>query len=288
MADLISTTFDHKFYPGDMVGLTFLTALQAAEGAATYGNTTAVGEFAQATDATNATMRSEATAFWTTGVPDAGSTTAKTGLSSTTPFEFFEAFRSSAAAAGTWRYADGAGQTGTTVTGLNWAKGLRALPTFTGVWDYLVAFTSNSTYETADDTAPQAVAAALTGTYDPTLALATTLIVSGTNASKNGSSRYDWATTGLMAEIQTTRGASGLGNAKAEVARPRRRYVDPTPRASRTDWLGLRGQSGLDFQVSFTDTVEGASRQVIDVLRAAMLMNAYRYTPQTWNLPDLT
>lgn len=291
----ITTTFDHLYYPGDMVGSTFISALVAALGGVTAGYGTATGEFAQATAGHTSVMLAEAAAFWTTGIPDTGTATAKTGLSASTPYEFFEAFHSGASANGVWRRLGDAFDLnvyvyGPSISGLNWAKGLRALPTFTTAYDYLMAFDSNAALETAATASPTTIAAATTGEYDPTLALATNLAVSGTYAAQNGSSRYDWATTGLMAAIQTTRNPARLQAAKDEIARPRRRYVDPTPRSGLTDWLGLRGQSGLDFQVSFTDTIAGADRQVIDVMRAAMVMGAYRHTPQAWTLqlPGLT
>ncbi len=274
-----TTVFDHTFYPGDANGLTFLAALSAVEGDATYGDAATVGEYAYATSATNSTMQAEAVTFWAAGVPDAGSSTPKTGLSASTPFEFFEAFRSDLGANGTWRYADGDAQTGTTVTGLNFAKGLRALgSSFRDVWAWLMTFTSNPTYQSAPGVAPKALAAAQTGDYDPTLALATTLCVAGSYANQNASSLYEWATTGLLAAF-----SSSLKAAKDAIAVPRVRYNEPTPRQAETDYVGMRGRSGLSFQVSFYDSNVTRHQNVVS---AAMLMAAYRYAPQTFGLKD--
>ncbi len=277
----MTITFDHRFYPGDLNGLTALAKLQALAGNITVGDATAVGVFNAATASTLSAMQTEALAFWTTGVADAGSTTAKTGMSTSTPFEFFEAFRSDLAAAGTWRYADGAAQTGATVTGMNFAKGLRALgAAFAAVWTWLMTFTTNAAYQSAAGVTARALAAAETGDYDPTLALATVLTVKG--ASQNGSSKYEWATMGLLAAFN----AAGLKAAKDAIAVPRVRYDEPTPRRAETDYVGVRGRSGLSFQVSFTETVNAASRRVRDVVSAAMLMGAYRQAPQTFGLKD--
>lgn len=280
-----TTTFDHKYYPGDANGITFLAALAAVEGDQTYGDASAVGDFAQATAALNSAIRAEAIAFWTTGVPDAGSTTAKTGLSATTPYEFFEAFHNASAAAGTWRYADGIGQTGTTVTGMNFAKGLRALGTaFTAVWSWLMSFTSNSSNRTSATASPSDISGGITGTYDPTICLARTLIA--TTKMEAAGTKYEWATVGLLAAFQSVGNAGALKNAKDTLAVPRIRYDKPTPARAETDNLGLRGRSGLSYQVSFTEGIGGAPRRVRDVVSAAMLMAAYRNTPQLWNLKD--
>lgn len=285
----ITTTYDHLFYPGDLLGLIALDKLAALAGDVTLGDAAAVGEFSAATAAPVSTMLADATAFWTTGVADALAATPKTGFSSATPYEFFESFRSDVSAAGTWRYADGAGQTGTTITGRNWAGGVRAWQAHAGydakvadVWGYLMGFSSNPTLEAPASYSPLQIAQSRVGTFDPTLCLTTTLYVAGAQARQNASDYYDWACAGLMAATQASQSAAKIETAKNTVAKLRERDGSAfTYGKSQLDNIVLLGTSGLSFQTGYADI----AARTIDCAGAAMCGNLYRQSPKAFNMP---
>jgi hypothetical protein len=275
----VSTTFDHDYNQLDLVGLEFLALAQSIEGDVTVGDATAVGEYASATAAALSVMQADATVFWLTGVTEPGSTTDVTGFSSTTPKDYFDSFRSDAAASGYWA--------GTGTNGQSWASSLRsAYNAGTAAlkaqavtnWTWLMTFTSNPAYETTA-TSPSAIAAAVTGTYDPKICLST---VVSTSNKYNDSSYYDWSCCGPMSVVQAAQDPASLRAAKEAVVVPQRRYDEPTPRSEQIDYVYLRGKSGLSYQVQFTDN--GTRRY--DCLAIASLMDVFRHQPQTFNLKD--
>lgn len=289
---IYNVTYDHDLYPGDLVCLEFLDALLAQEGDITLGDTTAVGAFAQATDASISTMKAAALAFWSTGVADSGSTTAVSGLSASTPREYFDGYYNGPGGTGTWQF-DSTDSGGKYVTGLNFAKALRGLYDSYGystlvasLWTWLAAFTSNSAHETTAGLGNQAAGLATTGDYDPANALATKLRVqtaAGTTASDNGSELYDWATVGLLGPLRAARDASNFTEAKRAMSRPRRRAYSGIA-AQTMDLPTLRGRSGLSFQMAFSETILSASRKVYDVVSAAMSALSYREQPKIYGI----
>jgi hypothetical protein len=288
---LYNARFSHDLYVGDLVALEFLTAVQAEEGERTYGNTTAVGDFAYATNATPAEMIAAAKLFWTDGVAPIGTTTAVSGISASTPREYYDGYPgmgtwggSPSPGTGTWQYTSS-----TYITGRNFALGCRGWfaqagydTTLAAIYAWLRASTSNATYETATTTSSQQLYALETGTYDPNVALAT-LIDVATNT--NASSRYDLATVGLMAPIQSARDVGSFATAKETVSKPLR-FAYHGRDSARFYRASLRGKTGLGYQVQFTETVSSASRRVYDVLAAAIIGLAYRESPTIFTSRD--
>jgi len=227
-------------------------------------------------------------AFWLTGTRDATTGNVQTGLSATTPAELFAPFPSGT---GSWEYFDNGPTNGTTVRALQFATALFALwhveglsAQVTEIDDWLYTFTSNSTYETAAGTSDSALARAQTGTYDPTIAPSTVLLVrDSTNGyaatAKNGSSLYDWASLGLMASIRAARHASTFKASRLAALGKRLRFADGLPSDYVYDYISLRGRSGLTFQTGFTETIVGLSRMANDGVAAARFGNVFRQQP---------
>ncbi len=255
--------FDVNFYPGDLVCLWGLTLILAIAGDGTYGaDTTLSGLYASAPQRLLSTTIAQIRAFWLNGSGDA---TITTGLSSATPRQLFIPDTGF-----------GAQWAGTSALSANWAAGLRSLFETEGIsaqvadcWDFLVGFSSAASFETTTGTSTRVLLAGATGTYDPTIAPATTLDLS---AAKNGSSFYDYGAAGLLAPIQASRGPAGLSLMKETLGTQRTRYFEGSPRDSRADYLGRLGRSGLSFQ-PFTDT----NQRQESVTRAAQVGFAYRY-----------
>lgn len=285
-------TLDHDLYPGDLVALEFLVAALAEEGDTTYGDTTVVGDFSFSTDAPLSTMRTEAEAFWTAGVADAGSATATVGFGSTTPYEYFDCFISDGTGTGTWQYATTSGGV-STITGRNFALALRGWYASSGydakatdVYTWLLDADSNTAYTTPAGTRNSTLFAGKTGDYDPTLALTTYIdvVAASTAVNRNGSDLYDWATLGLLAALRAG-AASDMTEAKRQVSLYRR-YAYSGVDDARMYRVSLRGKSGLSGQVSFTETILGASRRVYDALAAAMVGLVYREDPKIFVVRD--
>lgn len=276
-------TLDHDLYPGDLIAMEFLTAVIAEEGTRTYGDDAAVGDFTERTDATTATMLAEAKAFWQDGVRNAGEADATVGFSSTTPREYFDCFISDGTGTGTWQYA-----TGTSLTGMNWALGLRGWYATYGydtkaadIYTWLMGASSNASYETGASTLARVWYAAETGTYNPKRALSTYILAT----QKNGSALYDWATFGLLSGIHSARDYSSFTDAKREVSTSKRYAYDGVASAKHFR-LNLRGKGGLSGQVQYTETILGAARRVYDAVAAAMIGLAYRVSPKIHVVKD--
>lgn len=291
-----AVTFDHDLYQGDLVGLVFLEAVKTQEGDITLGDTSAVGDFADRTDRAISDMQADAIAFWETGIASAGETTAKSGFSATTPFEYFDCFISDGGGGtGTWSYAS-ADSGGSYVTGLNWAKaiwgwfGKQGYDTrLAAAWTWLMGFDSNATYETSASASQQTLSQAETGDYDPTLALATNLRVltaAGAAAADNGSSRYDWATIGLTAGVAAAQQRGSFAESKRIAMKGQRRAYQGLD-CERYDVPAVRGVTGLGLQVSLTQTVFGVARKAKDVLAACMAGLAFREQPRSFGVTDV-
>jgi hypothetical protein len=279
-------TLDHDLYAGDLIALEFIAAAQAQEGDITVGDDEPVGDFEFRTDATLSEMAAEAIAFWTTGIANAGSSTAITGLSTTTAREYFDCFISHTdEGTGTWKYSDGSAE----ITGQNFAKALRGLYAQGGytdlvstIWAWLLSGASNTTYEPAADLPNRTLYKAATGEYDPTLALATELVAS---SASNSSNLYDWATMGLTAPLQSAQAGGAFTTAKETASSLRRREYDGV-NAQRFDRVSLRGKTGLSLQVYFTESVEGRTARVYDAQAAAIIGTAYRLAPVIYATKD--
>lgn len=284
--------FAHNLYVRDLVGLAFLSALRTVAGDISIGLTSALGgDFTGAADKLISEALALAKAFWTTGVGDNYTGTAKSGFSASTPYDYYDAFESTAGQTGDWQRTQDY-PTAYWVNGRSFAKALWAWnevygfdSTVDAVWDWLMAFTSNSSFHTSATASKAAIADGKTGTYDPTLALATRLYVRNTADTAamqtNGSSLYDWATTGLLAEIQSSQDRASFVDAKDALSRPRNRFASGNARDHEVDYLTLRAESGLTFQVGYLDS---NNTRRWDVAGACMAGLAYRSAPQAFGL----
>lgn len=235
--------FSTSYFARDLLGLWALTLTKGIAGDITAGcTTTDSGVFS----APPAKLLSQSIAgirsFWTAGVGGV------TGLSTTTPFN---------------NYSTIVGWNGTTLTSDDWPVALFALTEVDGVsaqvgalWDYLMAFTADP---------------ALTGDYDPKLAMATTV---STTTKHNTTTFYDWAASGLMARIETARGRASLKRTKDTLAVPRPRFDENTPRSGDYLYLGPLGRSTLKL-LPYTAT--GQRQQ--SVTRASQVGLLYRQQP---------
>lgn len=291
--------FDHRYYPGDLIGLEFLAAWQAANGDTVIGSTSTAAVFNASRAIAVSVAIAEALAFWTSGTFSVDDAAAINGFSSATPREFFDAYPSAKGlytGRGSWQLQDGALATGTLITAVGWAVGLRALRAVSGdvavtaLFDWLMTFTSNPTFEAAvsshlygrvtwTTTNDRAIYAGVAGTYNPKTALATLLQVRGTGAPRNGSSLYDLATAGLLAPLYSSRQQSAFLHLKDALSPPKARWREGfDPRDGHYLYLGPLGASGLAMQ-PYTDA---SGNRVQNVQRAAMAAGIYRCAPQAY------
>ncbi len=285
-----SVTYDHDLYPGDLIAAEFVAAALAAEGDTTYGDATAVGDFAEATDGLLSEMLSDALAFWTAGIADAGSSTAVTGLSATTPREYFDCFISdTTSGTGTWKYQDGTASTGTLISAENFALGIRGVSAAGGstianaVFDWLMTFDETTTYalpDDEDDYTEQYVLTGLLGPFDPTIAPTTLLKVidsSRVATAENASAVYSLNSLGILASFYSTRQQAAFAETKATLNDPKAKREEGSERDNDRLYLVLQGECGLSFQPSYTSPVP-ASRKHMQY--AAQTGNIYRYAPK--------
>lgn len=243
-----TTTHSTDFYAGDLIAAEALNALKTVDGDSTYGDSTAVGEFAQATSATLSTMISQALDWWRTGAPDENNTIV-VGLSSTTPWELYRVSTSVAAQMPEWRY-KWSSDTNGYLTSLNVAKALRAIYAVSGVtaqvsavYSWLRALTSpaaflvpssfgiwedRTTLGTFDSSIapPTEIAIPLTGgaavvgayyymTTGGGIATSSTELLPGPS--------YDFAAEGMLSEVQAAIGTPTFTKTKDRISplRPR-------------------------------------------------------------------
>lgn len=309
-----------QFSPGGLIALTFLKELFTQLGDGTYGCPNAVQDFSVAPAALLSQMIADLRAFWAVGAFDNVRAATITGLSSTTPAEYFNAYPATHAGwtgrqgtgTGSWEYQDANATTGTLVTATNFAEALRALYAYEGystqvasVWTWLMGFASNPAFVTASGTLPTDYACVTSTSaanppappvgqgnivapfYDPTLALSTLLLVRDSAhgyvaIAQNGTSLYDWSTTGLLAAIQSAKNTSAFRRAKRKLITGYTRYPttfsDPAQGVV-TDYPMLRGTTGLAFQLGQNDSATG---QFWSVWAASRCGNAFRYAPQAF------
>lgn len=288
--------FDHLYYPGDLIGLEFLNAFKTEAGDETIGSSTSTAPFNASRAALVSTAISEAKAFWADGAHDVTVGSVVTGLSSTTPREYFSAYPSDKgthwdAGTGSWEFQDAGASTGTLVTSRGFAVALRAIHAVDGatsqvttIFDWLKTFTSNSTYEftytefSPVDDREREYLKRVSGVYNAKLAPSTLLLVrSGSPlaaAKQNGSSVYDWASLGLLSALYSSRDQTNFRTAK-ETANTRE-WTSYDPMDARVLFLGTLGQSGLNLQ-PYTDA---SLNREESVTRAAMFGLMYRQNPQ--------
>lgn len=269
---------NHFLRPDDLISLRFLKTIQDYEGDLPVGDTTAVGSFSFPTISTISGMRTAAKTFWQTGVAETVGGTPITGLSATTPREYYAGFNSDGlgGGTGTWKLL------GSLITGANFAKALNGLFYDSGfsaistIYNWLMAGMSNPAFENTSNR-NQVIYLANTGVYNPKLALATYL----TTTASNGTDQYDWSTQGLLAPIHAQQDLATAADSKRAVSkRYRRAYVGKD--AQQMDFASLRGVSGLSFQMS------GASVSGIlyDTQAAAIIGMSYRENPKIYSTRD--
>lgn len=289
-----SGQFDHKYYPSSLVCLQFLTRLLAVAGDGLYGLTgTGGGLYTSSPSYLLSRSIEDGRAFWTDGALDVVSGTTLTGLSTTTPREFFNSYPAVKqggllTGTGSWEYQDADAATGTLITASNWCRAINALYALDGLstrvaslYDYLMSFESNSAFEHAEGTGLAVIQRGQTGEYDPAIAPATLLKVRTGSplaaTAVNGSAFYDWASAGLLAPIHSVRDRVAFNTAKDELSLPRQRYAEGTPRDGETLYLGPLGLSGLSFQPWTTSTA-----RVQSATRMAQVGMMYRYGAQAF------
>lgn len=307
---------NQQFHASSLAALEFWKELFAISGDESYGCPgTAGGLFVSAPLESLSTMMAELRAFWTVGTFDVVTGTTYTGLSATTPRDFFNAYPAShtgffgreATGSGSWEFANADASTGTTITGETIAVGLGALYAYEGyssqvasVWTWLMSFDSNPTFilpagTLATDFAcvsslnaanppapPTGQGNVIPPAYDPRLALTTTLLVRDSANSyaaikMNGSASYNWNTAGLMAAIQSSQNTGAFRKAKDTLSTV---YFRRPPTFSEeqvvSDYLTLRGSSGLSLQLGVTTSATWSA------LAASRTGRVYRYQPQSW------
>jgi hypothetical protein len=270
----------------------FLSELRAiVGGSTTYGVATAGGDFDGSAAGTLDAMLSEARAFYAgSKIPGFANPTgtafgAMSMLSSATPRgNYFDN--------GSGSYSALLSSTGLYfVTSFDFSVALRGLyeyegysATVAGIYEWLMAFTSNPDAEPPAGSASFTVANGVKGIYNPGIALSFNLAYadgSGNPISRNlagTTTSYDTTTVGILAPVRIASGRD-LSDAKASLSAPGR------IRASRTDtndqfaYPLLRGQCGLSFQM--VPSITGSAGQVWGVTsNAAFCGLVYRYAPR--------
>jgi hypothetical protein len=297
---------DSQFFVQSLICLRFLVLYKSVVGDEAVGSPSTAtvtgpggaGAIAWVTGSRSAlvsTCIAEARAFWETPQPDATLGAAIMGLSIATPAEGFNSFptvkNSLPNGTGSWGWGGSLTTTGTTITGQGWALALSSLyevdgasALVTSAFDWLMGFTSNPTTELPATTPGRMVSgyddavllAGTKGTFDPKIALTTTLTVRDATlaftaaARQNASSIYDLSTVGLLAPLYSARQQAGFTLAKDALDQPRRQSMQ----SGRTHWLGQLGECGLSYQVF------GSGAAIIQlVARAAMAGLIYRQQP---------
>lgn len=284
---------DSRFYPSSLIALEFWTALQTVDSDQLVGADAVVTGFSTIPEKLLSDAIEDMRAFWENGTLDVYSNAVITGLSDTTPREFFNAYptvkaNTTVTGTGSWEYQDGGAATGTTVTAFNFAQGVASLYAVEGaseqatvVDEWLRLFTSNETFETPDATSPETLAATSTGDYDPVQSLATLLLVrDSTNSyaatAKNASSLYDWASFGVLSRMWAARHTATFKLSRLYPLGVVRRWDYGVPQDAVYDRIPLRGQCGLSYQTSFTSSINGVARRVNDLVAAACFGANYR------------
>lgn len=278
------------FSPSGLLSFEFWSALRDTDGDQQIGSDAAIaGVFSSAPQQLLSQSITDIRAFWATGAYDVVRLDTRTGLSATTPSEKFNPYPMGT---GSWEYFDGDANSGTMVSAANFGAALLALyrtegasSQVTSIDDWLYTFASNSAFETPAGTSDSTLARSQTGTFDPSIAPTTLLLVRDANnglaaTAKNASKLYDWGAMGMMAPIRASRHASTFKTARLTPLGKKLRYADGLPSDYTYDAITLRGRSGLSYQTSFQENILNVARMVNDGVAAAQFGSVYRQQPQ--------
>jgi hypothetical protein len=291
---------DHLFSPAGLFVCEFLDALMDEVGDETIGSSDTSLAYSQSRAILISEAIAECRTFWRDGVNDAALGRIVTGLSSTTPYDSFNAYpatKFSLTGTGSWRYDDDEQASGTTINFLDWALGLRGLralegssATVTGLFDWVMTFGSNPAYELPTKTARGVTVADYDqryfwasglGTFDPSVAAPFDLKVraDGADVRMNASQAYHLGCSGLLAPLYSARQGVKFGALKAAMGqqRPRQRTTGGTEDGI-YERLPLMGRCGLSFQPT---TLLNSTRRR-DVYAAAMTGLIYREAPKAF------
>lgn len=201
----------------------------------------------------------EAMTFWTAGAFGVEQGTTVCGLSPVTPFDAFNSYPTTKGinpnGTGSWRYLNATtAAAGTTIYFLSWSMGIRALRAVegdtarvTGLFDYLMTFGSNSTFELPAAYSDKTLYVGVKGTYDPKTALDLFPQVKGTGAPRNSFGVYSFATTGLLAAMYSARQQASFKAMKDSLNEPRPKTVQGERDGVRY-YVGAMGRAGMSFQ----------------------------------------
>lgn len=300
-----SAAHDHHFTPGALVALELYRAFLDVVGDEVIGSSSTATGYSISREALLSTAIAEAAAFWAAGAYDATRGAVVNGLSSSTPFNGFNAFPATKSGTfgltgtGSWRYLDAEAATGTTIDAESWAIGLRALRAVegnsahvTGLFDWLMTFGSNpanqlpsvsAVRDTGLSLSEKALAAGLMGTYDPRFALASPLKVrdgaplADVKYEATGAS-YSLVSVGLMADLYSERQPARFKDLKDALGVPR-----PLTRGGLDDgrafWLGTMGRCGLSLQPR---TATSGTLGALSTYAASTVGLVYRRGPQAF------
>lgn len=262
-----TNTLDASYLPSTLVSAWGLSVLKGIAGDGTYGAPGTVGGIFTASPALTLTAAiTQQTTFWSTGAAETGSTTVINGFSATTPRAFYDGVGQ------TWNYFGG-----TKIPTSWWTEGVYALLQIGGItaqvsslFTYLAGLTADTTFATPDGSSDKVTQQGVTGDFDATLAPATTF---DAGTGKNATAFYDWASTGLLAQLQASLAPAKLAAVKEMLSVPRHRTVEGSPRDGRTQYLGRLGRSGLSFQ-PFSATNQ--RRETVSMAAQTGLLYRYR------------
>lgn len=246
-----------QFFTGAAVILWFLRKYATARGAATVlGTTTAAGDFSSAPSGTVQQTIDAALDFYATGrFPyNTSSTTKIAPLSATTPQRLF-----TPASASSFSNVSSGGYVG--MTALNFVTGLRGLYECEGytarvaaIFEWLMAFDSNATFEAADGTPLNVLFSGAKGTYDPAVGIANFLAFGTTQTQSptlttNGTSFYSTPGTAFLGPLY---GASNRLMRTWKDGVVKKRPLNGNAVDNRLPLLG--STIGLSFQLSYGQT----------------------------------
>lgn len=259
---------DMRYFPGDLIALEFLAALQQSQGDITIGSPATTPTFSASRACKISEAMDAAVAYWSQAP----------GFSTATPAEYFDA------SGRTWEYGPAPGQ----ITSRNWAMGIRAIAAVSGVaaaasrFDWLTSFTSNPALESPGVTpgrmsmgeTTEVVWKSARGTYDAKGAPAVSLDVFD---HVNASPIYDLAALGHLSAMWSARLPADFENTRTTMGRQQPRFRDGSSRDGETLKPFLLGRCGMSLQ-PFTDA--SAIQRIGSVARAAQAGRVFRFPPQ--------
>jgi hypothetical protein len=309
----------------DLYILDFLAAVKAEEGDLTYGDATAVGQFASATTGTTSEMAEAAIAFWRDGTYDRLDGAIGTPLVPGTTAWGAETYWFSIVHNGT-AVDSFSGSLSTYKTPwtriilAEWAGAMRGWINYAGfdstmqtLWNYFRASTQGAATEIEDFDDPAVKRSwwymyptrpqgddfdiyEMVGTYDPTLCWAVEIQIYDTPDYVNYIEYYGgyyWPTVGMLASTWSTQDPVKFKQAKEELSKGVPRHVAPEMRDGEFQvYKSLMGFSGLSMQpfhagyeAQTSESLDGL--QVwYDVYAAAWCGMAYRYAPKIYTQKD--